>query len=92
MIVNLSHPTLTNVSLNVYPNPTSDVLYFEVKNHESSTYQLEIWDSKGTVVTLLNFEEKKFALTVDHLTSGNYFYRLSSNDGLKSSGNILIKQ
>jgi hypothetical protein len=61
-----------NISINIYPNPTKDLLYLEVLN-ETNFETLEIFNLQGQ---LIRQEEVKTNIDVSNLPSGVYFLRL----------------
>jgi len=77
----------SNDELSVFPNPFSDLLYFESHTEEGN---IKIYNTLGN---LLQFTKVCFGLNnldVSFLTEGMYFLHIS--DGIESKKTILIKR
>jgi len=74
----------TTELVNLYPNPTKDIVYFkDVTNIQN----VKIIDTRGVVV--LNIESSSNFIDVSKLSNGLYLILISAKDGYKS--NRLIK-
>lgn len=87
-VATISQPTAT---LNVFPNPASDMTYFTYENKSSGMVNLQLVDMLGNqVAQLINEQQssgaKKAAinLTALHLTHGIYFLQLTTSTGLQT--------
>jgi hypothetical protein len=79
-----------SLSTNVYPNPASEYVIFELKGNEACT--LEITDITGKVVVKEHIERNvsQFRIDMSELDKGIYIYRLS--DGKKDqSGKLMLR-
>ncbi len=79
------------IEISVYPNPTSDVATFEIKNHEAEEYQLEVFDLNGRLIHAANFLNEPVRILSKQLPSGLYVYKLRSADGFFSTGKLIRK-
>lgn len=74
-----------NKSLELYPNPTSDLLNIKLKNDEvlSSTAPWKIIDSQGRQQSVSTIAQNSQSLQIDirHLPSGTYYFILKTNAG-----------
>ena len=79
--------TAMNMNILLYPNPTTDILYLEIRevNTFSSTAELSIYDIFGKLVhseVLQNLDQNGMVqLNVNALTSGQYQSQLIRSDG-----------
>jgi hypothetical protein len=79
-----------------YPNPFNPVTNIEFSIAKNEFTSLVVYNSIGQVVaTLVNRELKpgtyRYDFNASGLTSGTYFYRLSSGDYVKTNKMILVK-
>lgn len=77
-----------NESLNtisIYPNPVTDILYFQTKNN---VLKIEIYDVAGRILSSKSILENKVDLS--ELKKGNYFLKLFTENGILN--NKIIKQ
>ncbi|PZW43908.1 putative secreted protein (Por secretion system target) [Mesonia algae] len=65
-------------NINIYPNPTKDILYIEVKNNQEIE-QLKIYNLSG--LELINVKESKQQLHLESLSAGVYFLQIQTNLG-----------
>lgn len=79
----------------VYPNPTTEKLFFEFKQNLNADFHVTILDLLGK--TVLQKTEKahhaqSFYIDVDNLENGIYFYRISTSLGGKEiTGKFFVK-
>lgn len=64
-----------NIDISIYPNPTLNKIYFNVKTAEKCTYRLT--DLNGSI---LSSDELKDQLDISHLEVGIYFIHISTED------------
>lgn len=94
-------PSTDQIKVNTYPNPFNPECNYEIEMKETSKVQIEIFNIKGQKVrTLFNgFLEKGIhSLNFNgkdennqHLSSGIYFSKIKSHNGVKVIKSILIK-
>lgn len=65
-----------NGGLRVYPNPGSDVIYFE--REQNGPAEVYVTDVTGKTVIIRNFVQQNFSLNVSDLAAGTYFILLKS--------------
>jgi len=74
------NPSYANISYHstftIYPVPADN--YFIVSNEENEKYDLDIFDIKGRWIASYR-NEVQYRIPTNHLTSGHYFVKLSSN-------------
>ncbi len=95
----LSRPTsvpgtlLAHNAFTLYPNPATNELTLELKGQNTGTAQLQIMNASGQLVsaTTATFDALgRSKLNIAQLAPGNYFFRLSSNEGLIGTRMIVI--
>ncbi|ALO16906.1 hypothetical protein L21SP5_03293 [Salinivirga cyanobacteriivorans] len=69
----------SSISLNVYPNPTSDRLNIA---SDSSIEKVEIFNAQGQIVIQRAANADKLSLNISDLTEGTYFVRVQSNNNV----------
>src|SRR5690606_21604553 len=78
----LSTPSFTQPKTKIYPNPVSDVLYFD-----TTTEKVKVFDLSGRKVLEQN---QVNSIAVSELEKGNYIIRLVSNKGVQTE-KIIVK-
>lgn len=100
-----THPLVTRVfteepirpDIFAYPNPSYDVVRFQLSNLASGQYKLRIFNILGVPVKELdiNVDEPRKAISVDlsEMQRGTYLYRLQDHNGrtIKTKRVVLIK-
>ncbi len=74
----------------VYPNPSTDMVYFEASENNKER-ELRIYDVSGKLVCELDFREVKTKLYVKKYPPGIYTYQVIKHNRILSSGSF-IKQ
>lgn len=78
----LSTPSFTQPKTKIYPNPVSDVLYFD-----TTTEKVTVFDLSGRKVLEQN---QVNSIAVSELEKGNYIIKLVSNKGVQTE-KIIVK-
>jgi uncharacterized repeat protein (TIGR01451 family) len=78
------------INLICYPNPTSDVVFFEFESKKDG--QLELTNSIGQTITQLNFKKgiNKLKINTAQLANGQYQYRLIIDGLMQKVDKIVI--
>ncbi len=75
----------STVQLSLYPNPTTNIIYIDIKDLEADRLNIELLDMNGKVITasLLENPAASFTHTMDvsKLAAGAYAVRISSENG-----------
>jgi len=74
-------------SLNIYPNPVSEVITAEVNFDQPEDGMVIIANAEGKVITYREFrgiKEQNFQFNVSKYAAGNYFMRISNSQGVKT--------
>ena len=77
-------------SVNVYPNPTSGIVYFDIS--QLSGGSIEIYNLNGQKIFIQDFlgDEKRVALSFKEHSAGVYFYRISSGSDFIETGKVIF--
>ena len=71
--------------INIYPNPTSNVLYIETKDQSIGTLNYQLFDASGKLVAsskeLQQEGSNKYSFNLQSFASGNYFLMIHKSDG-----------
>ena len=84
--------SLADVRLNMYPNPTSEVLNIELGNNESDI-NLQLFDMSGKLIHQDKIEayQTKYVVPMNQVATGNYLVQMQSVDGKMNSTHKVIK-
>ncbi|MBI1227096.1 MAG: hypothetical protein GC192_17830 [Bacteroidetes bacterium] len=75
--------------LKVYPQPASDMVYFELKNNGNpQSYRLEVFNLLGQRIHEQTIKEG--VNTVPHLPVGQHFYRLWQDGAVVETGKVMV--
>jgi len=88
----IEHPTRSDISIVVRPNPFNGKTEIEIQNHSADSYFLEVFDLSGRLVRQERYAAAPIVLYKRDLIPGLYFYRLSANDGFLNTGKIIIQK
>jgi hypothetical protein len=74
-------------SLNIFPNPTSDIMTLTIDSKDAATAEISIVDIQGKVVKQINYDltnncTNKLTLDVADLSNGIYFVRVTTKNGI----------
>lgn len=74
---------LTASKLNIYPNPSSRILFIEFNNPLQNNIQIVLYNSLGIEIMnmIANTESNLIKLPIDNLPNGLYYLKLNSNSG-----------
>lgn len=91
---NITTTAVTNVKnldivdLNIFPNPSSDVIYIEHQIQE--TFDLELYDLSGQILQSFRSDNALEQLSIAHLPKGTYFLKLENSE--QTSVQKIVKQ
>ena len=75
--------------VNVFPNPSSDVVLFRSLNEQAK--KVEIVDINGRIISSGLFTNKEYSLTTEKINNGSYIYLVKDkNNNLLSKGKLEI--
>jgi len=77
----------SNEDIKMYPNPATDVLFF---NNFSSDYDVTIYDIRGSLVKRVQINKSDNSISIESLKSGMYFVQFVNTKTAKSISKKLI--
>ncbi len=80
----------STVSLSVFPNPSTDLVVFQLPTTIATDYQLIISDVSGQVLEKAKFTEDTFEFHRSNRPAGIYLYRLIGENGLLENGFFVL--
>lgn len=94
-ITSANEPTLTGVSVEVYPNPVSDQATVSLKLAKPTDVQLRLTDVTGKVVYEANLGnmngEHNLPLRLQHLNTGTYILSVNAGNGIISKPVVVLR-
>jgi hypothetical protein len=67
-------------NINVYPNPTSNLITLEVGNYEINKLTYKLFDVNGKLLITNSIIGKKTNIPMDKLASANYFLKVTTGN------------
>lgn len=77
---------LNETQINAYPNPTSDILFFDFEN-ENKFYEIELFDLSGKCVLKQNIFNNQ--LNLSEFQQGVYYYYIYNKSEIIAHGKVL---
>ena len=74
----------------VYPNPMTEQTIFKFEDFIFKTKQLQIYDSKGSLVFETTFSDSSFIFYRNKFNSGVYFYQVRSEGNIIGNGKLIM--
>jgi hypothetical protein len=85
---------ISDMGLNVYPNPSSNHMIFHFILNESSGITLEVLNNMGQVVAIIDKSlsqgEQQVVWDAENMPAGLYFYRLIIDKQPTSTGKLIV--
>ncbi len=72
--------TEINLSLNIYPNPTTDTLYLKIGFGDYKKYRYELSDQSGKKVTSKTIGEQQVSIPMTSYPSALYYLKVIKGD------------
>jgi hypothetical protein len=79
---------LEQVSVNIYPNPTSDFVEFETRDIEQGR-QIKIYDINGRQINISDFNNRKAQIFINEFPSGLYTYQIILKNKILNRGTFI---
>ena len=85
-IISTTDPFDTSMEVNLYPNPTDDILNVHVLNDKTSDANIRILSVDGREVMTRSFKTtngvEMMSLNVSSIPAGMYFVKVSTDEGI----------
>lgn len=78
-------------SINVYPNPSNDIIYFENENFVMGESKLLIYSYAGLLIKEFEITATTLEITKNEFQRGIYFYKLINNNDVFTTGKFIFK-
>lgn len=88
--VGIPEPAL-NISMQLFPNPTSSSLVLQINDSFSEVLQLDIVDMQGKKVATYLIHETITNMDVSNLASASYYVSISSKDTNRKQLFLIVK-
>lgn len=84
--------TLSDVRMNLFPNPTSEYLNIELGNNEKDI-NLQLYDMSGKLIhqDVINAYDTKYVLPMQSIATGKYLVQMQSEDGKLNTTHQVVK-
>jgi len=79
-----------DTGISIYPNPSTDVIMFTIKDWQPIDYQLSIFDVDGKKLQTHKFNNKQYRFQKGDLPTGTYLYRLIGANGMITNGFFVL--
>jgi len=67
-------------TLNLYPNPASDIINFELNNSSDKEMKADIYDIQGRLIETINIAINETTIDISKLENGIYVLVLSNEE------------
>lgn len=74
---------------NVYPNPTTQFITFEIINNNQTNFEIEIADICGKKINSYNYSNSPLQINLSNMPNGLYFYQIKMNNQSIQNGKFL---
>ena len=88
-ITSITEGSLSNSSVKVFPNPATDEVVFEFSDNENLNYQLRLYSVFGELIYSSIISSSKTSIALNHVSSGLYFYTITSPTKTVYSGKFV---
>lgn len=89
---NLSVDDQSINAIKMYPNPTKNLLTFDLLNTSNQVTEIRIHDVQGKLIqTLTNFDEQLVTISTKSLTSGLYIIKIMNSEGNSSIRKLVVE-
>ena len=84
-------PTTSNVSVKLFPNPATEIAYFELTDTPLSKTTFELFDLAGKRIKIEQFDGKTFEFHRGALQSGIYVFKFKAGSAIVGTGKLIIQ-
>ncbi len=84
--------TIVDADVEIYPNPTQSKISVNINKTDLSDVNVELYDIKGKLVFMQNFNSSQFDCNINNLSKGTYIVRIKdSNNKIIATSQIIKK-
>ena len=80
-----------NASVNIFPNPTSDLATIKLTDVDISNFVFELNDNKGKTIIKKKFESESEVIDFSQFAASIYYIRIYNQDGTYSNTFKVVK-
>ena len=92
LMAGINQISKTEIKALIYPNPSSDIVTVTFNNAEIDHVNFSLMNNLGqTVLENKNITDNSFSFSVQHLTNGIYYYKISNDSFQFKSGKLIVK-
>ena len=74
--VGIKNETIKDTGFQIFPSPTKNNLHFTIKDEQLLHSNLEIFDTKGSLLKHLSIQQKNFEINLEDLEKGVYYVKI----------------
>jgi hypothetical protein len=82
---------LPEVAVNTYPDPASDMLTIELSTKVNNGL-LQVYNLQGKMMEKINLSDTKTTVSISHLSTGTYYYKLTNGKEVINTGSFVINR
>jgi hypothetical protein len=82
---------MPEVTVNTYPDPAADNLTIELSKKVNNGI-LEVYNLQGKLMEKLSLSDNKTTVSVSHLPSGTYYYKLTVGINVINTGSFVVRR
>lgn len=84
--------TLADISMNLYPNPTSEYLNIDLGNNDKDI-NLQLFDMTGKLIhqARINAYQNRYVLPMNAVATGKYLVQMQTEDGKMNTTHQVVK-
>jgi hypothetical protein len=90
IVTNTKEIFVPGADLQVYPNPASESVAFDLKGVAAQSFILQLFDIQGRLIVNLSEHHPFFRLYQHQLPAGELFYRLAADGKPVASGKLIV--
>lgn len=80
IVTDIDNASDIHLSLDVYPNPTTDVLCLDVENENFKSLSYQLYDMSGKIIIQNNIKSTSSRIDVQSIEASTYFLRIVNNE------------
>lgn len=91
-IPNKSTEITSDYEVNIYPNPTDDLLIVKIDDQIIQMVDIEIYNLTGKMIFMKNFKSNTFEINTSDLSTGTYLIKLKDQEGNLLKTEMFVKE
>jgi len=80
-----------SASFRIFPNPSNDLVYFDIDNLQSSIFNVDVYDLNGKLSLATSLSSQSQMIDISNLPQGTYIVKLQDNQGTLYQPKRLVK-